>query len=74
MDASRIVDSLERDRERGRERRGRERERRKEKKVYRSERSWPKRTVTENKERDSIEFCEGLQTISAGLSGFELSK
>lgn len=65
MEASRIVDSPEEEKTKERDVR---------KKVYRSEKSWPKRTVTENEERGSTEFCEGLQTISAGLSGFGLSK
>lgn len=65
MDASRIVDSLKKERER---------EKQEGKEVYGSEKSRPKRTATENEERDSSEFCEGLQTISVGLSGFGLSK
>ena len=68
MNAPRIVDFRKRERERERER---ERDSTKEGKKVKSR---PKRTTTENEERDSPEFCEGLQTISAGLSGFRFSK
>lgn len=44
MEASRIVDSPEEEKTKERDVR---------KKVYRSEKSWPKRTVTENEERGS---------------------
>lgn len=65
MDASRIVDSLEK--ERATEAGGKE-------SIRKWKESAEENEATENEEKDSSEFCEGLQTISAGLSGFGLSK
>lgn len=60
-----------REKEREREK---EKEKQKEKKVYGSEESWPRRERWSRTRWGGSEFCEGLQTISAGLSGFGLSK
>lgn len=74
MDASRIVDSLdegERERERKREKKKKKKEGRK-KEARRSEEK--RRFKGEEKNQGWLEFCKGLQTISARLSGFRLSK
>lgn len=74
MDALLVLLTHSRKEVREKERENGEKEKQKEKKVYGSEESWPRRERWSRTRWGGSEFCEGLQTISAGLSGFGLSK